>query len=366
MTVVAASWRVSVRSRLKFLLKLVFLLWMAGAQSAASPKLVDQDTSQLLSEAQALYNQKFKETENLILLRYKIQYSEYISKYQDQLLLYRDREAQVYKEKNRSLRITLLKKLQQDFPDAEMKKAAEIFYVFQNEMERDHAFTGNFLSKLEKVLEKVIQEDDFFRWIFVSSEFRNRYGLVLREVVWQIEQGSDLSGQTVPLNVHSFFLDNSKTPILVKLSPQAFKSLPFLRSILMHEANHVLMFKHPLFRNAEIFSGPAVRPAEGPYSHYFSKLNPSDMLYQFYLVHEYYGFQTQLLMSEVCGKDPKCRLEDRHQVYFQKALEWTFHELNSSNQGFVKKHPEPPAVRLWKQIQNEERSSGKAIDLRLQ
>lgn len=210
----------------------------------------------------------------------------------------------------------------------------------QNNLEKDHGFIGAMLEKFETILDRLISEDPFFRALIKSPEYQNQWGLILTRVVWQSELGRDISGETVQLKNYSPFADPSKAPMLIKLTPLAFTSLPFLRSILLHELNHVCFFKDPRFSDPRRFQGAALQSSKGVMRHYFSRLDPRDPSYQFYLIHEYYSFKSQLLFDE--QMEPIFRLDPLSKARFEKMMEWTYAQMNAPNQKFVKLNPLPP------------------------
>lgn len=220
--------------------------------------------------------------------------------------------------------------------------------VLENELERDHLLKARCLDAYEKILEDLIRSDPLLTHFFDSPEYRQHHGLLLKRVVWEISQAEAAS--TKALDAYTVFSDRRQTPFLIKVGPTAFTSLSYLRSILVHELNHVLIYKEPrfesLFAELERFSSKGEnvpqRTPPGIYGLFFNLRYGRTPVYQYYLLHEYYSFRAQLLYDETAPDDPHRRLssEDRRQI--ERLADWAYGELNARNKEFVKKNPYPP------------------------
>lgn len=316
------------------------------AHAGSFPEITDEQIDAKLHEAGQIFQVKYRQIENGVNARFKIRYSKLMKEYEAAAQEFNQKFSflsQIPDPLERGRKIELLKK---QYQNRGLQRYIEAYYYFQNELEEDHLFMGKLLENLEEILNLVLQKDPVFRETFFSEKFQEHYGLLLKRVVWSSQMLKDVSSETVPLNVHSVFGNKSKIPILVKITPQAFNSLAFLRSILVHELNHFYLFKDPKFADATPFEGAALKAAEGPFSHYFTSLNPADPSYQYHLIHEFYSLKSQLLFDQRVPANYYFRLDSGNKERVENMFAWTYQQLNIPNQNFVKNHPDPPVLPL--------------------
>ena len=310
----------------------------------------DQVLEEKIRQAQEFYRSKYKAIVDKVNQTFGIDFTELMKTYQEKTKELDSKRAmitQIPDPVERNQQMESLKKLYQD---ERFAKYLEAYYFYENEMQKEHAFMGEFLTRLERILDEVIEPDPLFNYVFNSPEFKKEHGLVLKRVVWPTDTLKDVSAETLPLEVHSIFADASKTPILLKVTLAAFHSLAFLRSILIHETCHIYFYKQSALEGIEKFSGGAVAPALGAFTHYFKNMNPFSPSYQYYLIHEYYGFRTQVLFDERFKDRPFFKLDPENRKYVEKMLEWTRSQLNENNKKFVEKNPDPPIVKLMQKF----------------
>ena len=239
-------------------------------------------------------------------------------------------------------------KLQTPLEEPAYRQYVEARLILENELERDHLLKARCLDAYERILEGLIQSDPLLKQFFDSLEYRQRHGLLLKRVVWEIWEGEAAS--TKALDAYTVFADRRQMPFLIKVGPSAFTRLSYLRSILIHELNHVLIYKEPLFeplfadleRPAQGEENIPKQPAPGIYGLFFNLRHARAPGYQYHLLHEYYSFRTQLLYDELAPNDPYHRLsrEDREQI--ERLADWAYRELSPRSREFVERNPDPP------------------------
>ena len=221
--------------------------------------------------------------------------------------------------------------------------------MLENELARSHLLKARCMEAYEKIVDSLIQADPLFNYFFLSPEYRQQHGLLLKRVVWELEGGSS---STKPLDAYTLFTDRTQTPFLIKVGPAAFASLAFLRSILIHELNHLLIYKEPVFDPlfadlkqggaASGASSPKPTTAGGSYSFFFNLRHGGTSGHQYFLIHEYYSFRAQLLYDETAPESPTHRLSPGDRAQTEKLAQWAFGQLSPRNKRFIQEHPDPP------------------------
>lgn len=232
--------------------------------------------------------------------------------------------------------------------DPEYRRYLEAQLVLENELERDHLLKAQCLDAYEKILDDLIQVDPLLRYFFDSPEYKARYGLLLKRVVWEISEGEAASAKA--LDAYTVFADRTQIPFLIRVGPAAFTRLSYLRSILIHELNHVLIYKEPLFEPLfQELEHPSSRredipqrPPPGLYGLFFNLRHGRTPGYQYYLLHEYYSFRAQLLGDDASPQDPTHRLSPADRKQIEQLADWAYSELSARSREFVKKNPAPP------------------------
>jgi hypothetical protein len=235
--------------------------------------------------------------------------------------------------------------------DIEQQLYAEASLVLDNELERSHLLRGAYLQGCEEVLDELIASDPLLSHIFRSAEYKNRYGLLLKRMVWRLDSGE--SALAKPLKAYTVFADRRQTPFLVLISPAAFDSLSFLRSILVHELNHVLLYKEPfggVERPVTEEEGVPKQPAGLPYGWLFTKRFARTSSYQFHLVHEYYAFKAQLLYDDQVRGDPYRALPMKDRIHIEHLYAWALGELSGQSREVIRRSPDPPIITLMRQL----------------
>jgi hypothetical protein len=308
--------------------------------------LSDKELQVTITKAKKLYENKFREVQPYINKLFGINFLEYKQNYQAQIEQLTSKISLIEEIPDSQEKERLFRMLKKEYEDKELFRYLEVHLYLQNEIAKDHLFAGKYLAELERIVEEVIQKDNLFRYVFNSKEFQNRNGLILTRVVWQISASRNVSMDTQPLNLHAVFADKSKTPVLIRITPLAFHSLAFLRSLLIHELNHAYMFRDPIFSNVERFSGEAIAPAKGKFTHYFKILNPTSPSYQYYLIHEYYGLKAQLMFDGIVEEEPFYKLDEKNKKNIEEMLTWVYSQLNVRNKKFVESNPTPSVFNL--------------------
>lgn len=328
-----------------FLLPIIFLLITLNSQ-AEIQNPTDQELSYMIKEANVLYNSKYQVVEQEVSKLFGIDISEYKRTHQSQIDQLNLKMSLIEKiedpeEEKKHFRI-----LEKEYENSDLFQYLEAYYYLQNDMEKDHLFVGKYLTILEKLTDLVIKKDPIFQYAFLSKEYQKDQGLILTRVVWQIAISRNVCIATQPLNLHSVFANKTKIPMLIRITPTAFYSLSYLRSLLVHELNHVYMYRDPILSDTKRFGGKAIARAKGKFTHYFKSMNPVNPSYQYHLIHEYYSLKSQLMFDEVVGEDPFYRLDEGNRKNIEQMLSWTYSQLNKDNKEFVKANPIPPVFNL--------------------
>lgn len=316
------------------------------ASMVIAESVTDEDIDQKIKFALSRYQTKFVELEDEVNRHFDINFGELRSEFETAMVQVRNKMALIEHIKEPHAREPKLRALQDEYADERLYQFIDAYYYFANELEKDHAFVGDFLSMLEEILEMVIERDPLFKYAFNSREFQSRYGLILKRVVWKPGILKNASAETIPINVHSVFADKARIPVLMKLTPAAFSSSAFLRSILIHELSHVYFYKLPKYSDVKKFEGVAKEPESDSFVHYFKQLNPREPTFQYHLIQEYYGFKAQLLYHNRAPLSRYHQLDEDNLKSTKSMLHWTYSELSKKNKAFVKANPEPPVSVL--------------------
>jgi len=231
------------------------------------------------------------------------------------------------------------------------RRYAEARILLDQTLERDHLLRARCLQAYEDILDVLIDRDPLFSHFFRSSEYQRRHGLLFTRAVWDLFAGE--SASTVPLSTHTVFADRSQMPFVINVSPAAFSSLAFLRSILIHEINHVLLYKAPIFADVERPSAfPDSRPTQplpGWYSLWFNLKYGRTPTFQYHLLHEYYSFRAQQLYDDAAPRTPYRRLSPSDRAYIDQLATWAAGELSAQSRALVQHHPDPPMAAYLRQ-----------------
>ena len=267
--------------------------------------------------------------------------------YEEQDRVYRQQLAIVEKITDGEVRREEQEKLPSVFTTPEYLRYAEARLVLENELDRNHLLRARNLQACEQVLDELVESDSLLSYFFRSSDYRSRHGLLLKRVTWELAVGE--SASTKPLNTSAVFADKTRMPFLVKVSPMAFSSVAFLRSVLIHELNHVVLIKEPLAAEFEASLSAAgmpqrtlPQPGPGVYGLFFTLRHGGTPQYQHRLLHECYSFKAQLVYDELAPPDSYHRLSAGDRQHLERLYEWAYGELSESHQAFVTQHPEPP------------------------
>ncbi|MDP3723895.1 MAG: hypothetical protein Q8R91_10470 [Candidatus Omnitrophota bacterium] len=233
------------------------------------------------------------------------------------------------------------------FAIPEYRWYTEARLLLDHQMVRNHFLQAKSLHAYEEILEALIDEEPIFRHLFRSPEARRQYGLLLTQVVWELP-GAE-SASTRPLDAYTVFADRTQMPFLIRLSATAFTSLAFLRSIVVHELNHVLLYKQPRITALEQMapqhgSRAPTQPIPSPYSLSFNRRYGRTPHYQYHLLHEYYSFKAQLLYDDLAPVSPYYRLSGADRQHIERLYEWAWRELDERHRAFVEREPDPPVV----------------------
>jgi hypothetical protein len=233
----------------------------------------------------------------------------------------------------------------------EYLRYTEARLLLDNRLARNHLLRTGCLDAYESILDDLVDADPLLRAFFHSPDYVHRYGVLLKQVVWELS-GAD-AASTKRLGVYTIFADRAQMPFLIQLSPAAFTSLPFLRSLLIHELNHVLLYKEPMFAELERPSSPQesipTQPIPGWYSFFFNLRYGRTPAYQYQLVQEYYSFQAQLLYDDAAPLTVYHRLSPQERGQIASLLTWTFNQLSPRYQAFVRRYPDPPMAAYVRQ-----------------
>ena len=230
------------------------------------------------------------------------------------------------------------------FSSPDYLRYAEARVMLDQTLERDHLLRARCLQAYEDILDVLIDSDPLFTHFFRSPEYKRRHGLLFTHAVWELVAGE--SASTVPLNTHTVFADRSHMPFVINVSPAAFSSLAFLRSILIHEINHVLLYKAPIFADVERPSAfpesHPTQPIPGWYSLWFNLKYGRTPAFQYHLLHEYYSFNAQRLYDDAAPRTPSHRLSPSDRAYIDQLATWAARELSEQSRALVTRHPDPP------------------------
>ena len=233
----------------------------------------------------------------------------------------------------------------------EYLRYTEARLMLDNDLERNHLLRARCLQAYEAILDDLLNTDPLLRDVLRSPESTSRYGLVFTRAVWELFAGE--SASTIPLNTYTVFADRSRMPFVINVSPAAFTSLAFLRSILLHEINHVLLYKEPLFadleRSSSFHESHPTQPIPGWYSLWFNLQYARTPGFQYHLLHEYYSFKAQRLYDEVAPQTPYHRLLPNDRAYIDQLFVWAARELSEESQALVARHPDPPLAAYIRQ-----------------
>ena len=215
-----------------------------------------------------------------------------------------------------------------------------------NELDRDHLLKARRLQGCEEILDMLTARDPLLRRFFHSPDYQRRYGLLLTRMVWALAEGA--SAWTKPLDTYTMFTDRTRMPFLITVSPTAFTSLAFLRSILLHEITHVLLCKGTLLagleRPSSLKDSIPTQPTPSRYSLLFTLRYGHTPSYQYHLLQEYYAFSAQLLYDELAPPNAQRRLSPADRAQIERLRDWTYGELSDRHKAFVTAHPDSPIV----------------------
>lgn len=248
-------------------------------------------------------------------------------------------------------------RLRATYDTPEYRQYAEARLVLENELERNHLLRAKSLQAYEEILDELIRADPVFAYFFHSSEYRATGGLLLTRVVWELSGSKSSSAH--PLATYTVFADRTRTPFLIKVSPAAFSSLSFLRSIVLHELNHVLLYRDPLFagldRPSSLEENQPTKLSSSKYSLFFNLQYGGTTDYQYHLVHEYYAFKAQLLYDDLAPPhNPYYRLMPSDRTHIEHLYEWALGQLSGQYKAFVEAHPDPPLLPYLKRFLAQE------------
>lgn len=326
---------------------LFMLLILAGTTGAFADGSAEQ-LAKRISLVQLEYDTARRALTGTINQSFSIDYDSLHLRYQDHERDYRQRLAIVEKIEDRDMKQAEMEKLKAEFTSPEYFRYAEARLYLDNELERDHVLRARSLQAYEEILDDLITQDPLLDHFFRSPEFRKDRGLILKRVVWEFQPG--VSATTVPINAYSVFADRARTPFLIKLFPVAFTSVVSLRSILIHELNHVLLYTETPAMGMEQLSSldekVPLKPIPNLYSMFFSLRHGKTPYYQYHLLHEYYSFKAQIVYDDMAPPDPYFRLSAKARKNIEDLCEWAYSELSGWNKEFVKKHPDPPMTSI--------------------
>jgi hypothetical protein len=302
----------------------------------------DEELVSKIQEAKHLYGQKYREVEKKAGVMFKIDFGNQRTNLEGQMHQLDLKLSMIKNIQDPEEQALRLRQLEEEYADSDLLPAMQAYHYVQNEMEKDHRFVGQYLAMLEEIVDVVIQKDPMFRYMFHSDEFERDQGLILTRVVWKAGVDVNVSAVTKPLNLHSVFADKVKIPMLITITPIAFHSLAFLRSILLHEVNHAYMFRDIVFSDVNRFSGGAIEPAKGNFTHYFKMMNPVSPSYQYHLIHEYYSLKAQLLFDDFMVGDAIYKLDKGSKENIKQIMQWSYSQLNEKNKAFTDTNDTPP------------------------
>ncbi|MBI3082903.1 MAG: hypothetical protein HYY90_00835 [Candidatus Omnitrophica bacterium] len=334
------------------------LLWPSLLLALSAEAAVDDVNARLAKRIEAVHS-RYQAARQAIVRQmnqmFGIDYEALRRLYEEPDRMHRQQLAIVEKITDGTIRRREQEKLPFIFTTPEYLRYAEARLVLENELERNHLLRARNLQAYEQILDELVDSDSLLSYFFRSLDYRSRHGLLLKRVTWELAVGE--SASTKPLNTAAVFADQARIPFLIKVSPMAFNSVAFLRSILVHELNHVLLFKEPLaaelearLSSAGMRQSTTPRPGPGVYGLFFSLRHGSTLGYQHHLLHECYSFKAQLLYDEAAPSDPYHRLTPDDRGHIERLYEWALNELNDYNRAFVNEHPDPPLSRYLRQF----------------
>ncbi len=307
---------------------------------------VHKELTDRMERVRVLYDSARRGLVHQVNQRLGIDYEALSLRYQEADFRYRQKLNIVEKIPNLEARHREEEKLRAELVAPDYRRFAEARLVLENELERNYALKADLLQGYEGILDLLIDVDPTLSYFFRSEEYQQRFGLLLKRMVWDLSGGEAAS--TKALNTSPVFADRRRMPFLIQVSPTAFTSLSYLRSILIHELNHVLLEKEPLFLEVRRRSGPGENMPKKPitdlYSFFFNLRFARTPDYQYHLIQEYYSFEAQLACDDSASLDPRYRLPPSDRRRIKELADWALSELSTRNQAFVKKHPNPPIL----------------------
>lgn len=307
---------------------------------------VHEELTDRMGRVRLLYDSARRGLVHQLNQRLGIDYEALSLQYQEEDFRYRQKLSIVEKIPNLEARRREEEKLRAELVAPDYRRFAEARLVLENDLQRNYALKAEVLQGYEEILDLLIDVDPTLSYFFRSDAYQQRYGLLLKRMVWELSGGEAAS--TKPLNTSPVFADRRRMPFLIQVSPNAFTSLAYLRSILIHELNHVVLDKEPLFLELRRPSGPGEnvpkRPMTDLYSLFFNLRFARTPDYQYHLIQEYYSFEAQLACDDLTGLDPRYRLPPSDRRRIRELRDWALSELSGRNQAFIKRHPHPPIV----------------------
>ena len=319
-------------------------LSFATGAAAAAPADINQQLADRLAAVRQEYQAAYRLVVERVNRQFGIDYAALDHDYQALYNAYRQKLVLVEKIDDPERRGAMKARLEEFFKNPACVRYAEARLVIENELERDHLLQARCLQAYEEILDQLIASDPLLRHFFQSAGYRNAYGLLLKRMVWELGGGE--SASTAPLNVYAVFANQAQTPYLIKVSPVACESLSFLRSILIHELNHVLLNKEAFLAGLDLSASPQARtptqPVTSQYSLFFNQKHGGTATYQYALIHEYYSFKAQLLYDDQAPADAQYRLSLEARRHIESLCDWAYSELSPASKAFVQAHPAPP------------------------
>lgn len=324
--------------------------WLWCSLAAAGPRQMDEELVVRNAVAFAEFQVVYLKVVQRVNERFGIDYLALDRLYDPLYREYHDKRAIVAAIQDEQTRMRELSALEERFQTPEARRYMEARLFLDNELDREHLLKARRLQACEEILEALIASDPLLRHCFHSPEFQGRYGLLLKRAVWGLPEG--LSATAKPLGPYTMFADRTRMPMLISVSPKAFGSLPYLRSTLIHELNHVLLDKEPPYAGLQRMPQSAPKTTAPPpsrrYARYFMTRHGRSASYQYYVIQEYYSFVAQLLYDDRVRADPHRRLAPEERRYTEQLRDWAFEQLSPEQQAFIQRHPEPPLAPYLK------------------
>ncbi len=234
--------------------------------------------------------------------------------------------------------------LQAPFRSPEAQRYLEARLFLEHEFNRNHLLKASRLQVCEEILEALMTRDPLLRYFFRSAEYQERHGLLLTHVAWGLPEGT--AALTRPLDAYTMFADRTRMPVLITVSPKAFDSLAYLRSVMVHELNHVLLEKEPIAAELGRMSTAAghlpLQPSPARYARYFTRRYGRSAAQQYHLMHEYYAFAAQSLYDDQAQRSAEERLSAEDRRYIETLRQWVYDQLSPQHRAFLQRHPDPP------------------------